>query len=223
MSTAIDVDSVVRAVLAELSRRNGHAQEPGRGANVGWVATQPTFAGRLLGQSQVEAFGSEVKEVRVAPGTVVTPLALDLMKRRGISLRYAANGEGSVGQAKETGEWAFAIEGPASGKAEALRRALLGSWSEVAAGDTAPWVVAGADRGALLLTPEASVAAWRANRVEGVRAATACDIDSVARAVKSLGVNVLVVEPAAHSIPTMKAMAEAFRRDGSPTLPEGLR
>ncbi len=215
MSTAIDVDSVVRAVLAELARRNGQVREPERNGHV--------FAGRLLGQSQVEAFGHEAKEVRVAPGTVVTPLALDLMKRRGISLRYAANGEASVGQAKGAGEWAFAIEGPGSGKAEALRRALLGSWSEVAAADAAPWVVAKSERGALLLTPEASVAAWRANRVEGVRAATACDVDSVARAVKHLGVNVLVVEPALHSIPSLKAMAEAFRRGGSPTLPEGLR
>ena len=79
-------------------------------------------------------------------------------------------------------------------------------------------------RGALLvLTPEASVATWRANRTEGVRAASACDVDSVARAVKCLGVNVLVIEPALHSIPSMKAMAEAFRRGGAPTLPEGLR
>jgi hypothetical protein len=167
--------------------------------------------------------GHEVKEVRVAPGTVVTPLALDLMKRRGISLRHAVNGEASVGQAKGTGTWAFAIEGPASGKAEALRRALLGSWSEVAASEAAPWVVAGTDRGSLVLTPEASVAAWRANRVGGIRAATACDVDSVARAIKHLGINVLVVEPASLSIPSIRAMAEAFRRGGAPSAPEGLR
>jgi hypothetical protein len=214
MSTAIDVDSVVRAVLAELARRNGHAGEPRR--------DEPVFAGRLLGQSQVEAFGHEVKEVRVAPGTVVTPLALDLMKRRGISLRYAADSGSSI-KAKGTGTWALAIEGPVSGKAEALRRVLLGSWSEVAASEAAPWVVAGTDRGAFLLTPESSVAVWRANRVEGVRAATACDVDSVTRAVKSLGVNVLVIEPASHSIPSMKAMAEAFRKGGAPTAPGGLR
>lgn len=215
MSTAIDVDSIVRAVLAELARRNGQAQHSEKKGEV--------FAGRLLGQSQVEALGHEAKEVRVGPGTVVTPLALDLMKRRGISLRYAANGEATEVKAKGTGTWAFAIEGPISGKAEALRRVLLGSWSEVAASEAVPWVVAGDDRGALVLTPEASVAAWRANRVEGVRAASVCDVDSVARAIKNLGVNLLVVEPALHSIPSMKAMAEAFRRGGAPSPPEGLR
>jgi hypothetical protein len=177
----------------------------------------------LLGQAQVEALDGTVEEIRVARGTIVTPLAFDLMKRRGISLRYAANGEASSEKAKGAGEWAFAIEGPISGKAEALRRALLGTWSEVPAPEAAPWVVAGADRGALVLTPEASVVAWRANRVEGVRAASACDVDSVVRAVKYLGVNILVIEPALHSISSMKAMAEAFRRGGAPTQPKGLR
>src|SRR5947209_4867444 len=111
----IDIDAVVRAVIAELARRGGTPVRHESGGHV--------FAGRLLGQAQVEAFDREVKGVRVAPGTVVTPLARDLLKRRGISLDYATNGEATVGQAKGTGEWAFAIEGPASGKAEALRRA----------------------------------------------------------------------------------------------------
>lgn len=215
MSTAIDVDAVVRAVLAELARRDGRPEESRDEARV--------FAGKLLGQAQVEAWDGTVKEIRIARGTVVTPLALDLMKRRGISVKYAANGEAATGKAKGTGEWAFAIEGPASGKAEALRRALLDAWSEVAADVASDWVASGTDRGALVLTPEASVAAWRANRIEGIRAASASDVDSVSRAVRHLGVNVLVIEPATHSIPSMRAMAETFRRGGPPAPPGGLR
>jgi hypothetical protein len=206
---AIDVDAVVRAVLAELARRNGH-KENGQ-----------VFAGRLLGQSQVEAFDGAVKEVRVAAGTVVTPLAVDLMKRRGISLKVVSGRESAV--SKGTGEWAFAIDGPRSGKAEAIRRALLDGWAEVAASDATPWVVAAPDRGALWLTPEASVAVWRANRVEGIRAASACDVDAVTRAIRHLGLNLLVIEPSAHSIPSVKAMAEAFRRGGAPAIPERLQ
>ncbi|HEY2155048.1 MAG TPA: hypothetical protein VGH33_05430, partial [Isosphaeraceae bacterium] len=178
------------------------------------------FAARLLSQSQVEGLGEGVKEIKVAAGTVVTPLAVDLMKRRGISLRVVSGGEASVG--KGTGEWAFAIEGPTSGKAEAIRRALLDGWAEVASPDLLSWLVA-PGRGALFLTPEASVAVWRANRVEGIRAASACEVDSVSRAVRHLGLNLLVIEPSAHSIPSVKAMAEAFRRGGAPAIPEGLR
>jgi hypothetical protein len=209
MSTtgAIDVDAVVRAVLAELARRNGHKED-------GHV-----FAGRLLGQSQVEALDG-VKEIKVAAGTVVTPLAVDLMKRRGISLKVVSGREAAV--SKGTGEWAFAIEGPRSGKAEAIRRTLLAGWAEVASPDLLSWLVA-PDRGALFLTPEASVAVWRGNRVQGVRAASACDVDSVTRAVRHLGLNLLVIEPSAQSISSVKAMAEAFRRGGAPTMPEGLR
>jgi hypothetical protein len=202
---AIDVDAVVRAVLAELARRNGHKED-------GQV-----FAGRLLGQSQVEALDG-VKEIKVAAGTVVTPLAADLMKRRGISLKVVSRRETSKG----TGEWAFAIEGPRSGKAEAIRRALLDGWAEVAPDGLLTWLVA-PDRGALFLTPEASVAVWRGNRVEGVRAASACDVESVTRAVRHLGLNLLVIEPSAQSIPSMKAMAETFRRGGAPAMPEELR
>jgi hypothetical protein len=173
----------------------------------------------LLGQTQVEALDGAVKEVRVVTGTVVTPLAADLMKRRGISLRVVAGGKTSKG----TGEWAVAIEGPRSGEAEAIRRALLDGWAEVAANDAAPWVAASRDRGALFLTPEASIAVWRANRVDGVRAASACDVAAVTRAVRHLGLNLLVIEPSAHSIPTVKAMAETFRQGGAPRMPEGLR
>ncbi len=203
---AIDVDAVVRAVLAELARRNGRE------------AKDQILAGRLLGQSQLEALDGSVKEVRVAAGTVVTPLARDEMKRRGISLKVVSGGETSKG----TGEWALAIDGPRSGKAEAIRRALLDGWAEVASDSLHSWLVA-PDRGALFLTPEASVAVWRGNRVEGIRAASACDVDSVTRAVRHLGLNLLVIEPAAHSIPSVKAMAEAFRRGGAPRAPEGLR
>ncbi len=178
------------------------------------------FAGRLLGQSQVEALDG-VKEIKVAAGTVVTPLAVDLMKRRGISLKVVSGRESAAD--KGTGEWAFAIDGPRSGKAEAIRRALLDGWAELAASDAAPWIVAAPDRGALWLTPEASVAVWRANQSEGIRAASACDGDAVTRAIRHLGLNLLVIEPAAHSIPSMKAMAETFRRGGAPRMPEGQR
>jgi hypothetical protein len=204
----IDIDAVVRAVMAELARRNGKPRHEENGR---------VFAGKLLGQREVEVLDGVVKEIHVRPGTVVTPLARDLLKRRGITLGFA-----TTTQTKGTGEWAFAIEAPGGGKAEVIRRTLLDAWAEVAADAAAHWVVDRPERGALMLTPEASVATWRANRIKGVRAAMACDVDAVARAVRYLGVNMLVVEPAMLSIPSVKAMAEAFRRGGAPALPEDL-
>jgi hypothetical protein len=210
MITLVDIDAVVRAVLAELARRNGQPRHAENGQ---------VFAGKLLGQSQVEMLEAGLQEIKINAGTVVTPLARDLLKRRGISLQYASGSTSSKG----TGEWAFAIEGRPNGKAEALRRALLHAWTEVAPEVASHWVAASPQRGALFLTPEASLATWRASRVEGVRASTAWDVDAAARAVRVLGVNFLVVEPALLSIASVKAIADAFRRAGAPVEPEGLR
>jgi hypothetical protein len=210
MTTPIDVDAVVRAVLAELARRDEKPRNTDNGL---------FFAGKLLGQSQVELLDAGLREIKVNSGTVITPLARDLLKRRGITLQYASGSTNSKG----LGEWAFAIEGRASGKVEALRAALLHAWAEIAPEVASRWVVERPQRGALFLTPEASLATWRANRVEGVRAATASDVDAVVRAVRVLGVNLLVVEPAGLSIASVKALADTFRRAGAPAEPEGLR
>jgi hypothetical protein len=210
MITPADVDAVVQAVLAELARRNGQPRHAENGQ---------VFAGKLLGQAQVELLDAGVQEIKVNAGTVVTPLARDLLKRRGITLHYASGSTSSKG----TGEWAFAIEGRPNGKEEALRTALLHAWAEVAPEVASHWVVERPQRGALFLTPEASLATWRANRVDGVRAASASDVDAVARAVQFLGVNLLVVEPSGLSIASVKAMADTFCRAGAPAMPEGLR
>ncbi len=207
----IEVDAVVRSVLADLFRGRGGD----RGGHV--------YSGRLFGVRQVEALGPDEREVRVVAGTVVTPSANEMMKRRGIRLRTASGDESRGASSRGAGEWAFAIEGRGTGATEAIRRSLLHAWSELPSAEAPRWIVSARGRGAMLLTPEASVAAWRANRVEGLRAASASDTDAVSRAVRHLGVNLLVVEPAGLSIPTVRALAEAFRRGGAPGEPEGLR
>jgi hypothetical protein len=183
------------------------------------------FAGRLLALRHVEALAPTEREVRVAPGTVVTPLARDLLKQRGIALRQVAAGEAE--RVSRSGEWGFAIddEAGALGTVAALRRALLEeAWSELerAPGAAAHWVAEAAHRGALLLTAEASVAVWRACQVSGVRAAAADDPEAVARAVRHLGVNLLVVEPLGKSISWIRRLGATFRSAGAPVRPMGI-
>ena len=78
-------------------------------------------------------------------------------------------------------------------------------------------------RGALVLTDEASVATWRANQVEGVRAATVAAPEAVSRATRLLGVNLIVVEAANLSIYQLKEVGERFRRAGAPAIPEWIQ
>jgi hypothetical protein len=222
-----EVDRAVRAVLAGMlgngARRNGRPK-------VGADAAVPVFSGRLLSLKQAETLAGGARVVQVAPGTVVTPLARDHLKRHGVEIRFAARAE--VERLRNTGEWGFAIT-LESGLITAVRRALLDApegWQELGESleEAVGWVAeAGASseaegRGALVLTDEASVAVYRACRVPGVRAAAAVEPHAVARAVRALGVNVLVVEPAGLSIALIRQLATTFRRAGGPVCPEWL-
>jgi hypothetical protein len=210
MASIAEVDAAVRSVL----RLQQGSREMGTNG----------FAGRLLAVRHVELLAPGQHEVCVTPGTVVTPLARDLLKQRGIALRPLAALKG--GRPAHSGEWGFAIEETAaSGTVAALRRAFCEeTWSELEAtsGAAAQWVAEAADRGALLLTAEASVAVWQACQVAGVRAAVAADPDAVARAVRHLGVNLLVVEPLGKSISWIRRLGATFRSAGAPVRPAGI-
>src|SRR5438874_526761 len=94
-----EVDAAVRSVLGQ--------QEPNIASGPA-SAGAAVFAERLLALRHAEAISSAAREVLVAPGTVVTPLARDRLKQRGIALRLGAKGDAA--RPTRTGDWAFAIE-----------------------------------------------------------------------------------------------------------------
>ncbi|WP_337173391.1 hypothetical protein [Paludisphaera sp.] len=182
--------------------------------------TQPAvFADRLFGQKHAEAVAPGAT-IRVAAGTVITPLARDLLKKRGVTIHLAGVAEVA---AAARGEWAFAIE-PGPGWLAALRRSLLedaGGWSELEPDVDAAvaWLGAGEGRGAVLVTADGPTAVWRACQSQGVRAAFAGEPADVHRATGSLGANLIVVDPSGKSIAWIKQLATAFRRAGAPRDP----
>ncbi|MGE3821690.1 MAG: hypothetical protein AB7I30_19940 [Isosphaeraceae bacterium] len=215
-----EVDAAVREVLAPMLRSWRF-----RGPDV------ETFTERLLSVRVVESLGDAVKFVRVAPGTVVTPLARDFLKRQGIQIQYVSANE--VGQRGKVGDWGFLVDAR-GGRMEALRNHWLSEaepWSELVGSspDSADWVAESPDRGALVLTEEAAMLVYQACQVPGVRAAQAIDAETAARAVRSIGANLLAVEPAGKPIALIRQIGAAFRRGGAPIAPpwihgrEGLR
>src|SRR5262249_6331601 len=107
--TIAQVDLAVKATLAEFGRaRMASSPRSGR-----------VFPGRLLSQRHVEELADPVGTLQVAPGTVITPLARDLLKRRRIEVRWVHRD--AVAPA---GTFAFAIES-SSALVTPLRRALL--------------------------------------------------------------------------------------------------
>ncbi|MDG3004518.1 hypothetical protein [Paludisphaera mucosa] len=209
------VDEAVRSVLAELF---GTATRRATTA-----AAEAVFADRLFGLKHAEALAPGATSIRVAAGTVVTPLARDLLKRRGVVVRLAGMAEVA---ATARGEWAFAVEA-AAGWLHALQRSFLedgGLWNELEPSVDAvvAWLGAGEGRGALLVTTDGATAVWRSCRAHGVRAAFASEPADVHRATRSLGANLIVVDPAGKSIAWIKQLATAFRRAGAPRDVMGL-
>jgi hypothetical protein len=205
------VDAAVRAVLADRFESSRPARRP----------SAPVFADRLFSLRHAEALAPGTSILRVAPGTVVTPLARDLLKRQGVVVQLAGIAEF---EAAARGEWAFAIDSD-RGPVEALRRSLLedaGRWVELEPSieEIGGWITAGEGRGVLLATSDGAVAVWRACRAPGVRAALASEPDDARRASRSLGANLIVVEPAGKSPSWLKQLAIAFRQAGAPRIPE---
>jgi len=211
-----EVNAAVMAVLGSFLRPTGSNGRPSP-ADRGDV-----FVERLFALRHAEAIREGEAEVRVVAGTVVTPLARDLLRRRRITLRVVSGREAELARGQDRGEWGFAIDSR-SGQVDALRRLLLDGrdWSEIGP-KAAGWVAEGTGRGALVIADEASVVTWRAGRIEGVRAASVCDPDAVSRAIRHLGANLIVVEPAGKSIYLLKQIGERFRLGGAPAMPASL-
>ena len=203
------VHDATRSVLSQLGRPASQDAE--------------VFPERLLALRHVEQMGPHVRAVRVAPGTVVTPLARDELKRRDVKLSWISRRDAEAG--RERGEWGFAIEGD-SGVLTALRRTWLEEdvWHELPTlRDAARWVAEVSRRGAVVLTDEPALTVWRANQSAGVRAASAEASAAVVRAVQGLGPNLLVIEPAGKPLALLKQLATTFRSAGAPRVPAHLR
>lgn len=213
------VAAAVQSVLAEIRGQSRALARSHRDLD-GHLAVGTLFSAR-----HVEALPPGTRTIRVAPGTVVTPVARDMLKRLGVTVRPVSVSHSLMASAR--GEWAFAIEAE-TGITQALRRALLDDprpWAELESTLEAviAWLLVEPGRGALLITHDAAVAVWKSCQVPGVRAASAVEPADVGRALTSLGINLLVVEPAGKSISWMKQLGTAFRQAGAPVVPHALQ
>jgi hypothetical protein len=212
------VDEAVRAVLAELKPKG-----PSRSRK---ESVCQVVVDRLFSLRHAEALTPGTRIVQLGPSTVVTPLARDLLKQKGITIRLDGPRESL---ASPCGEWAVSIAADSEllGTVKALRRALLEeprAWIEFepSLDFLTNWLAEGKGRGAMFITSEAALAVWQSCQVTGVRAASTAEPAEVHRAVQSLGMNLLVVEPAGKSISWIKQLAGAFRASGAPRAPEFL-
>lgn len=212
------VADAVRAVLADFR------VAPPRTSSTNARGADPVFADRLFSLRLAETLSPDVRSIRIAPGTVMTPLARDFLKRRGIAVHLAGAAEIAP---SVRGEWAFAIDG-AAGQLQVIRRTFLEDarlWTELqpSLDELTIWIQGGEGRGAFLVATDPALIVWRACRVAGVRAAFAAEPADARSAARSLGANLLVVDPTGKSISWIRQIALAFRGAGAPRFEEASR
>ncbi|HTU24372.1 MAG TPA: RpiB/LacA/LacB family sugar-phosphate isomerase [Pirellulales bacterium] len=215
------VDSIVREVLARLasqrpSEKSAAAAAPAQLVLEPAVISVATLADRLSG----------VQRVVVGRKAVVTPAARDLLKQHNITLSRSAQtaiaGKPTLTVAVcDTAVDPAALLRSVAPLASNIERLAKTGMSTVVV-ELCDAVVKDGRRG-LLLSGQPTVACCLANRRPGVRAAVAHDRDEVAAAAASLGMNLLVIDPARRSLFQLGQMVKQFLQAGAVHCPEHLK
>ena len=157
------------------------------------------WPGRLLSADDLRRHLTSQKEIVVASKTIVTPLAIDELRGKGVRLRREeVAGHVAMANGKTAGSWGYAQETPdalVESALAAIRREgatlveLPGrtplEWARAAAKDHAGGIVFCGDPGLVCCV---------ANKLKGLRAAAVSSVKQAAQARRTLGANFLAVE-----------------------------
>jgi len=222
----VDVEAVVRAVMARLAAGTAGATQPAPAARAGEL----TLLGQLVTELDLAEQLTSEKTVRVAAGTVLTPSARDYLNDRGIKLQRidptatSQAGPGTAMLVLGLAETKFEPSGTIAQlkrdgiKVDQVARVGL---TEVVENLT-DRVRRGGDR-ALLLTGRPAAATCLANRSRGVRAATARDPEEVRQVLKELNANLLVMNPAVRAAHLVLQSVRTWYKTTSPRLANELQ
>lgn len=162
------------------------------------------FEGRVLSLRDVQELGDGRADLAVGERTLITPLAADELRARGIRVLRAAGYECSQKLGKEA--WSIALEQSnpaAAGAIGALRREglVFDDWGVAGALGAERWYQTLARKlgknghgGCVVFCRNANLACCIANKVAGVRAAAVGSVAQARRAREGLGANLLAVE-----------------------------
>ena len=236
---SIDVERLVRDVLAELGRapasgaQSAHAASPHRQRSPAETTSADVGAdlavqSRVVTTAELEGRLAGIGRLVVPPQAVVTPSVRDELKRKNIALVYGRPAEASVGRAVRL---VMLVLGSRFDPL-LLTRALQNEGIEVHSHRT-DCLVAATDQLAgelakpgtlgLLVTPYPAVGICLANRHSGVRAVSGVDAGQVTADADSVGANLLVVNPEAAAFFQIKQMVSRFCGEGPRECPTALR
>jgi hypothetical protein len=225
--TPAAVTAAVMAVLREMSVASPPYLPQAIGGTklpIATVRSQPTddsviaFPGALILERHAASIPQSARQVLVSPGTVVTPLAKEILKKRGIAVRPISalqrNGHG-LGP---IGEWAV-LRLCNSAQAQSLESMLIGrggdGWEILgpSAEHAVEWLDASPERHLAILAETACTAVWWAVR-SGVRAAEVRGPLDVERIVTTFAPRCFVLEPSRLPIHESRQIFRTWRSMG---------
>ncbi|MBI2806911.1 MAG: hypothetical protein HYX68_18175 [Planctomycetes bacterium] len=166
----------------------------GKEQNTGGVLCWPK---RLLSADDLRRHLTNQRELLLLPKTIVTPLALDELKAKGVRMIFEAPRPGNTCDPKTT--WIFAQEMADAIVTSAVRAIeregiALTPLSNPAARALADAIIRHGHRGGIVFTGEPEAVCCIANKVAGIRAGAVITQAQVVRAQKSLGANLFAIE-----------------------------
>ncbi len=184
------------------------------------------FSGSILLERHALEISREVRELTVLPKTVVTPLAREILRKKGVAIKLVGSAGGAEAGVSQAGQWAvIRLSGSAQAlAAESLLVGRTGDGWDLAGNsldDAAAWLSQGPGRHVGVLAEVACVEVWRLVRA-GVRAAQARASGDVELIVNNFAPQSLVVEPAKMPIHELKQIFHAWRQMGVVSVPVGL-
>lgn len=229
--SAAQVSAAVMAVLREMAgaRQNASPQDTTRlidhGVN-GFAgrtsaiaeAASIVFPGKLLLERHAASLPDSTRQLVTSPSTVVTPLAREILRKRGVLVRIATVPNAGSPDALLAGEWGVVrlCESP---QAQSLEAMLVGRGGEgwVGFGQSADaavdWLDSQTSGHLALLAQSACSTLWWAIR-RGVRAAQVNAMGDVERVVTSFAPRCLVIEPARLAIHESRQIFRTWRALG---------
>ncbi len=158
-------------------------------------ATVLCWPGRLLSEDDLRRHLTSQSEILLAPRAVITPLALDHLRHKGVRIRR----EESVVRAASVGErgsWGYAAS-----ESDALVALVLASLEHdglalrrLSATTPLAWAKAAGTAGVIVFGGDAGLVCCIANKVPGVRAVAVSNITQTKRAKETLAPNLFAVE-----------------------------
>lgn len=218
-----EMEQIVREVLRRLREReitNEVRAEPAATRDQPQVLE---LADRLVTLATLHGKLAGIEQVLTKPGTVITPSARDELKAKQIKLEFAVRPldrnrpHRQLVLAATTNYNAGPLLRSLAAGGVGIRQFSESDWKEAVKKMTVE--LKNSPASGVMLTDRPAAAACLANRDCAIRAAVAADERSAKDAVESLDANLLVVDPAAHSLWALQNLLKEYSQSGHREMP----